>query len=529
MIRQFNADERGVSEVIGAILVFGVLVALLAIIQAQAIPAANEKVEFNHNQELQADFVNFNTAMAEVGTQGTPKSVKIQMGTTYPSRLLFFNPGPPGGEIRSAGSGSVSIYNVDATDQDTKKYINGSIENLTSRRLEYDPTYNEYQDAPVTALEYGTVYRDFNDTTIIDDETNLVRGNTISLTLLNGNFTRGQSTALSLEAQATSAPARTVTIGENATMPGPIKLVFPSRLSVAQWDDMLSDEPHVQDVVSNGSRVEVRLDPTRKYNLRSPQIGVGSGVPEPNATYVTRSSNRLLQIDQANTLPIEVRDKYNNPVSGESVNISVDDGSFQGASPPVNRIEADTASDGRPAVNYFGGSAGVVLVNASYERQVYPNPDFDPENNPEDIRMLVRFDPRTDDVDPVIQDTTVNRTDYDVCTAFQNTDVLVDLVGLNGTTNTILTCLTTGDASVIVVDYEVSDSGGSGLDYIELGIKNASGGVILNKTHKLRGIQQEGRFFTPQIIHNDRGEPVEVEVRAFDRNTNEDNQTKPAA
>jgi hypothetical protein len=526
MIQRFSADERGVSEVIGAILVFGLLVALLAILQAQAIPAANKEVEFNHNQEVQSDFVNFNSAMSEVGTKGTPKSVKIQMGTTYPSRLLFFNPGPPGGEIRSAGSGSVGIYNVNATNEDTRKYIDGSVTDLTSRRLEYDPTYNEYRDAPVTTLEYGTVYRDFDSTTIIDDETNLIQGNTISLTLLNGNLSRGQSTALSLEAQATSAPARTVTIqpdqsGQNIT------LVIPSRLNASQWDEMLADEPNVRGVVPNGSRVEIRLEGSKAYNLRSPQIGVGSGVPEPQSRYVTRSSNRQLRIDQANILPIEVRDKYNNPVSGESVNISVDDGRFQSTGGQF--VEANTTADGRPSVNYFGGVQGVVRVNASYEN--FPGPsssEWDPENDPDDITMLVTFDPRTDDEDPVINNIAVNRTDYNVCTAFQN--VTVEEVPDDATdatdTNTILTCLTTDDASVIVVDYNVSDAGGSGLDYIELGIKNATGGVILNKTHKLRGALQEGRFFTPQIIHSDRGEPSEVEVRVFDRNNNGGNQTE---
>ena len=56
----FDSDERGVSEVLGAILVFGILVVLLATIQTQAIPAANEQVEFNHNQEVQSDLVGFN-------------------------------------------------------------------------------------------------------------------------------------------------------------------------------------------------------------------------------------------------------------------------------------------------------------------------------------------------------------------------------------------------------------------------------------------------------------------------------------
>ncbi|WP_254837933.1 hypothetical protein [Natronomonas marina] len=510
MIERLRADERGVSEVIGAILVFGILITLLAILQTQAIPAANQKVEFNHNQELQSDFVNFNTAMSEVAVTGTPKSVKIQMGTTYPSRLLFFNPDPPGGEIRSAGNGSVSIYNINATDEHTRDYVNGSMTNLTSRRLEYDPTYNEYDEAPVTVLEYGTVYRDFGNTTIVDDETNLVRGNTISLMLLNGNLSQGQSTALSLEAQATSAPARTVTIepdqsGQNIT------INVPTRLNASQWEEMLADADNVRGVVQNGSRVEVRLNGTKAYNLRVPQVGVGNGVPDPNATYVTRSSNRQLQIDQANILPVEVRDRYNNPVSGESVNITVDSGSFN--STGTQSVEANTTDDGRPAVSYFGGPQGVVEVNASYEGDpADPSYDFDPENDPEDINMLVTFDPRLDDEKPTLDNVTVTSNTYDVCTTFGDVNIPV-------ISDTILSCTLTSDATTISVNYKASDTGGSGLDYIELGV-NDSSTVLLNKTHQLQGSSDSGTFFTPQIRHDLDGEPAAVNITVYDRNGN---------
>jgi len=135
--------------------------------------------------------------------------------------------------------------------------------------------------------------------------------------------------------------------------------------------------------------------------------------------------------------------------------------------------------------------------------------------------MLVTFDPRTDDEDPTITSISVNRTDYSVCTAFGDTTINIPTEGQQ----TILSCLTTGDASVIVVDYDVSDVGGAGLDYIEIGVTNQSGGTILNKTHKLRGAQKNGRFFTPQIIHSQKGEPGSVDIRVFDRNANRANTT----
>jgi len=524
----FDSDERGVSEVIGAILVFGIVIVLLGIIQTQAIPAANQQVEFNHNQEVQSDLVGFNEATSDVASEGEPKSVKIQMGTSYPTRLFFINPPQPGGEIRTAGDESVSIYNVNATDENTRKYIDGSMENLSTRRLEYDPTYNEYRNAPVTVVEYGAVYRDFEDATIIDDESELVRGNTISLTLLNGNLSRGQSTALSLEAQATSAPARTVQIEADETADN-ITVNIPTNLNVSEWEKMVGDEEYVEGVVQNGSKVEIRLDSSQSYNLRVPQIGVGSSVSQPNATYVTRSSNRRLQIDRANTLPVEVRDRYNNPASGESINLSVDDGEFENG---AQTIESNTSKQGRPTARYFGGDQGIVEVEASFARQP-SDPSFDPENNPADIRMNVAFDPRLDTVDPSINSYSINATKFNVCTAFQNETVTVPSGSVDDPPDgppadppddsptdqsTILACATTTNATAISVRYDVSDSGGSGLNYIELSVTNETGGIIVNKTHKLTGNNEQGTFFTPQIIHSQRGEPKDVSIRVYDRN-----------
>ena len=530
----FDSDERGVSEVLGAILVFGILVVLLGIIQTQAIPAANQQAEFNHNQEVQSDLVGFNEATSDVASEGEPKSIKIQMGTSYPTRLFFVNPPQPRGEIRMAGDESVSIYNVNATDKNTRKYIGGSMEDLSTRRLEYDPTYNEYQNAPVTVLEYGAVYRDFEDATIIDDESELVRGNTISLTLLNGNLSRGQSTALSLEAQATSAPARTVQIEANETA-DPIKINIPSNLGESEWREMVGNEEYVESVGTNGSMIEIELDSSQSYNLRVPQIGVGSSVPQPNATYATRSSNRRFQIDRANTLPVEVRDRYNNPVSGESINLSVDSGNFENG---AQTIESNTSKQGRPTARYFGGDQGIVEVKASLRGDPSDSSyNFRPNQDPKDIRMNVAFDPRLDTENPVFNSpANITNDTYDVCIEFQEEtpespetpDPPGEREPSNPADNTVFNCLRTSDAYVLSVEYDVSDSGGSGLDFIELGVIDENGTVILNKTHVLRSNDDSGTFFTPQVIEAKSSKPERVEIMVYDRNGLNATDSQPA-
>jgi hypothetical protein len=176
-------------------------------------------------------------------------------------------------------------------------------------------------------------------------------------------------------------------------------------------------------------------------------------------------------------------------------------------------VEANTTDDGRPAVSYFGGPQGVVEVNASYEGDpADPSYDFDPENDPEDINMLVTFDPRLDDEKPTLDNVTVTSNTYDVCTTFGDVNIPV-------ISDTILSCTLTSDATTISVNYKASDTGGSGLDYIELGV-NDSSTVLLNKTHQLQGSSDSGTFFTPQIRHDLDGEPAAVNITVYDRNGN---------
>jgi len=509
----FITDNRGVSEVVGAILVFGLFVALLAVFQTTAIPAANEEVEFKHSQQVQSDLVEFSSATSRVSSSGDPESVKVQMGTSYPTRLLFFNPQNPTGQIRLAGNQTASIQNVTATDEETREYIDGSITNLEAKRLEYSANYNEYQDPPTNILEYGTVYRAFDNQTVIDDPGKVVSGNDISLTLFAGNLSRASGGSLSLEAEPTSAPARTVTVEPSG---GPMVLRLPSRLNASRWEELLSEEENVEDVRSagGGDFVEIELNETKEYNLRMPQIGVGSDTPDTEATYVTRASNRQLQIGEANRLPIEVRDRYNNPVSGESINISVDTGQFQNGN---QTIETTTTDDGQPSARYTGSGAGVVEVKASYTRKP-SNSTFNPDNT-EDIRFNVSFNPRLDQTDPTIQDATLSEDAFTVCTSFD--DVTIPVIS-----DTVTSCLTTATVSQMIVDYDVTDTGGSGLDYIELAVVDSNGNTLMNSTERVQGAQSQGIFRSPQINHDEAGEPTSVDIRVYDRNGNSDNTTE---
>lgn len=510
MITKLTADDRGVSEVVGAILVFGLLIALMAILQTQAVPAANEEVEYNHNQEVQSDLVKFQETASRVAASGSSESTRIRMGTTYPSRMLFFNPRSPGGELRTAGSGSVGIYNVEATDPVVDKHFGGSLTGLESKRVEYRPNYNEYRNSPTTTLEYGAVYRDFGEEKIVDNPGQIISGNTVSLTFFTGDLSHTSGRAVSVEAQPTSAPTRTVSVQPTANV---MTLHLPTKLTASEWEQIVGDEENVVDVrdVQDADAVEIDLDGDETYNLRMSQIGLGSGVQSPDAAYIAPVRTHNIQTAQANRLPIEVRDKYNNPVSGETVNLRVDTGEFQNGQ---KTIESRTVEDGQPAAQYFTGQTGTVTIEASYNKKP-SDPDFDPDANPEDIRMQITFNPQLDDIDPTINSYDISLQTYTVCGGEANTiDQLNCATGGRGVSGN----QTVEKMYQVRAEYDLSDDGGAGLDHMNVKIYEGDR-LLTESSQSIAGAKTHGRFVSP-LFPETEGVPDEVEIVVYDGNGN---------
>lgn len=389
---RFTKDDRGVSEVVGAILVFGLLIALMAVMQTQAVPAANQEVEYNHNQDVQSDLVKFQETASRAASQGSTESVRVQMGATYPSRMLFFNPQNPSGQIRTADSGSASIDNVQATDDTVAKYIDGSTDDLETKRIEYRPSYNEYRNSPTTVLEYGVLYNDFGEGRLVQDPGNVVSGNSINLMFFAGDLSRATGGAMSINALPASAPARTVTVKPKDDNQ-PVTVTIPTRLTVEEWTEILSeeiDDGNVERVVDgSGDTVVIELDPeVNRYTLRTPLIGVGNNVEQPDARYIVGPEGEQGTVPKGSVRDVtfEVRDKYNNPVRGEEVNLYVD------GPGDLSETEVTTNEEGQATVRYTAPSNANtpqnVPIKVSFERDPSSS-NFDATTNPEDFEYTM--------------------------------------------------------------------------------------------------------------------------------------------
>ncbi|QLD87522.1 hypothetical protein HWV07_00110 [Natronomonas salina] len=356
---QFTNDNRGVSEVIGAILVFGLLIALLAIIQTQAVPAANQQVEFDHNQEVQGDLAKFHERASRVSLTGSGESVSIKAGTGYPSRMLFFNPPRATGTISTTEPQNATLKNVEAVDPEVFDYLNGTDDvNVTSRAFEYSVNYNEFQEAPETRYEYGILYDEHRDTTIVKNTGSVIDDTDINLVFMTGDYSRSSGTAQSLDIRPVSAPSRPVTVtgkdDDNLT------LVLPTEMSVEKWNELYGDQDTVLGI-SEGPRngtVKIDLNGEKRYTMRMAGLGLEQGVEKPDAHYIVPADPGVTDVDSGGRTSVifEVRDKYNNPVAGEEVEIEIG-----GEQKTVN-----TSTEGRAAMSVSpstSGMANATIVN----------------------------------------------------------------------------------------------------------------------------------------------------------------------
>jgi hypothetical protein len=227
----------------------------------------------------------------------------------------------------------------------------------------YQANYNEIQNNPTTRYEYGILYDDFeNGAQIVENRGTVIDGTTINLLILEGDSAITSTTEKSLPVQPVSAPARSVTVTGTVDPAGnrqPIVLDIPSKLDVQKWIDEYGGATNVR-TISDSTRVdgvEIILEPgtvsnPKQYNLRMSKIAVESGVTKPDAHYLVPVDPGVTSagVGQPATIEYEVRDEFNNPVAGETVELLDQNG---------NVVTSETSNDnGRVSFTVTTASTG---------------------------------------------------------------------------------------------------------------------------------------------------------------------------
>ncbi|MFB6178154.1 MAG: hypothetical protein ABEI77_00335 [Halorientalis sp.] len=385
-------DERAQAMQIGAVLLFGALIILLSTYQAFVIPNQNRQIEFNHNQKVQQQVQDLRNAIVSTAGGGSGRSVSVPLGVRYPSRIVAVNPGPAVGSLRTVGTSdptiAAAVRNA-TTAGETGDFWDGGTHTYSTGGLVYQPDYNEYTQAPRTIYENTVLYNRFRSRNLTITGQRLIDDKRIHLVTLNGSLSVSQATATAVDVQAVSSSTRTVSV----TNPSPnrnVTIAVPTQLNASTWRSLLSSElvkhgGHVYNVSTNpipGSpfnQLLVKLEPNVRYSLQLTRVGVGTGVHSTDAAYLTTVSGNGSAVPEGSTqqLVVEVRDAFDNPVSGVTANATAERGS-------VTPTSDSTDGDGRIAFTYdapgdIDGSPKRIDVNVSLIVDPASRPSFDPK------------------------------------------------------------------------------------------------------------------------------------------------------
>ncbi|WP_188976118.1 hypothetical protein [Halocalculus aciditolerans] len=328
-------DTRGVTVQVGAILLFAVLVVLLSIYQAQVVPTQNEGTEFQHSQAVQSDMVELRNNLLKTAASGNSYPTAVDLGARYQPRIFFVNPPPVTGQLRTGAAGNVTITGATATESDAADYWNGNERNFTTKPLVYRASYT-YIDSPDVRYSNSLVYRNYTqqNAQIVDADPSIVDGNRLTFVTLTGNYSQSGVRTSTLDFQTKSTAMKSTQVTADSEM----TIRLPSSLSADRWESLLGDDydpdgadgatddadGHVVDVTEDGSRIALTLEPGT-YTLQMANVGVGTGADDPRPWYVVKQSGNGSTVaeDGTQTLVAEVRDKYNNPYSGQTVHAEI--------------------------------------------------------------------------------------------------------------------------------------------------------------------------------------------------------------
>lgn len=375
--------DRGVSEVIGSILVFGLLIALLAMVQTQVVPNANEDIEATHAADVQGDMADLQSSISRSAALGSTESTTVRTGMTYPPRLVLYNPPPVQGTLTTGETGQVDLGGFTAVNEDTQDFLAGGT-TYDTHTVSYRVEYNRYENAPTTRYEHSVLVNDYGDRATVESAGSLVRGNRISLTLLRGGLQASQVGPASVSTYPVSSPPRTVNVEAVGTQPtitvptGIDEETWVTELLAGQFDSnaLPGRDPSVCDDLDDvpagdgdgtderflvgcsytenpdaPNELTLTFEQGAEYELRTAKVGFSSVSDTPDPAYVAEVTP-----PDSNTAVVEVRDRFNNPVQ-RSVALTVE--TRTGTRTVV------TGPDGRADVGALSAERAVFLQGTS--------------------------------------------------------------------------------------------------------------------------------------------------------------------
>jgi len=320
-------DNRAVAVPVAAVLALGFLILGLTIYQATVVPAETETIEHEHSTTVSSQFAGLAESIQTTSTDGSASPSTVRLGVQYPSRTFVVGPSRSSGTLETDPLGSVQLENASypTTENPDRTY--------TTSGIRYTPSYSQYDVGAETWLEHGVAVRRADSGSAVGlSEQYLIEDSRISLPVLAGSLSRSTSERTTVPNRPVSVSETTVEVTANES--GPLTLVAPTRLDESTWNRLLASERTPDGQITD---ISVREDPETdtgelritlaegSYDLAVGSVGVTDRVDEPEPAYLfERTPDQTVSEGMTVPVAVEVRDRYDNPVSGVRVQFSAD-------------------------------------------------------------------------------------------------------------------------------------------------------------------------------------------------------------
>lgn len=314
----FRSANRGVSEVVGAMLLFGVLVMGLGMYQVHVVPEADSRVEYDHHEETRDQMRALGNAVADAALSGDRDTVEVAPTVRYPPRPLTMQRGRGGGSFGVAGAGTVEIDGLTATGP-ASVYWDGSERSFDTTLVSHRAGYRHYSPPVGTTVEPLATHTKYDDGMVYETPRRLVDGRTISVVTLEGADGRTSRTK-TMDVRPVSAA------GDGIRAQGGFTVTVPTTVSEAAWIDALGDEPYAtlaayQERSDEPNLATIGTDAAETYTvlLGAATLDGHTGAPDPAYLVATGTQDAT----------VTIYDEYGNPVADETVSIESPDGTVR--------------------------------------------------------------------------------------------------------------------------------------------------------------------------------------------------------
>lgn len=227
---RFRSDSRSQAIQIGAVLIFGLLIVVLASYQAFVVPSQNAEIEFNHHQEVDRDMVTLRGEILQAKTTGEDRFATVTLGTEFPTRLIAQNPSNPSGTLRTSDN---KTFVVETTNDDTLDDLFTEFSEK-NRFLTYTPNYAEYREGGPIRYENTVVYKEFSNANVMLSGQRIVQNDTLSLIPLHREIQASGGQTVPVE------PVPSAVQTEEGVDVDTIEIG--TQLKEEDWEDLLEDE-----------------------------------------------------------------------------------------------------------------------------------------------------------------------------------------------------------------------------------------------------------------------------------------------